>query len=261
MCALCQESTRSLLFAFVHLFQMQSRVSQLSLSLPSVLLGVCCCWSAVFPVHAQDPVQYVLANLDERVNPPALVELPSWSTAAATNQLNLTLEVRENRVDLGIFAFNTRSFCTTRDGCSYAGPTLRVTAGSSLSVTLVNALGSDSSAAPMIMNHFRSPNSTNLHTHGVHIDPKVDNVFIHLAPGENHTYQYQLPDAHAPGVHWYHSHMHGSSAAQVLGGLVGAIVVDPVAADNLRLRCRRCIGMCYCCSMRSSICRRRSPPL
>jgi hypothetical protein len=80
------------------------------------------------------------------------------------------------------------------------------------------------------VNEMRHPNNTNVHTHGLHIDPAVDNVMLHAAPGETLTYAYTIPEDHMAGTHWYHSHNHGSSALQVMGGLVGAIVVEPTTA-------------------------------
>lgn len=101
-------------------------------------------------------------------------------------------------------------------------------------------------------------NVTNLHTHGLHVAPVQDNVYVTLCPagtldcssesmrstkaqnvcqpavaasGE-YTYQYafgqtpgggttQLP----AGTYWYHPHKHGSVASQVANGLAGAIIV------------------------------------
>ncbi len=42
-------------------------------------------------------------------------------------------------------------------------------------------------------------------------------------------YEYNIPSDHAPGIHWYHSHIHGESAKQVMGGLYGALLVLPTA--------------------------------
>jgi FtsP/CotA-like multicopper oxidase with cupredoxin domain len=56
----------------------------------------------------------------------------------------------------------------------------------------------------------------------------VDNVFLQAKPGESLEYKYQLPYNHAPGLHWYHAHHHGSSALHLMGGLVGALVVEDV---------------------------------
>jgi hypothetical protein len=72
----------------------------------------------------------------------------------------------------------------------------------------------------------RTPNTTNLHTHGMHMDPATDSIFLEAHPGGNLTYEYTIPPNHAPGVHWYHSHRHGATAMQVMGGLLGALIVD-----------------------------------
>lgn len=92
------------------------------------------------------------------------------------------------------------------------GPTLFVRPGDLLEVTLENRLST----------------TTNLHVHGLHVSPEgnSDNVFVAIEPGESFDYAYRLPENHPPGVYWYHPHHHGMVAAQVFGGLYGAIVVE-----------------------------------
>ena len=66
---------------------------------------------------------------------------------------------------------------------------------------------------------------TNLHTHGFHVDPDVDNVFKSLsnggAPGgtKQCIYKFHFFPSQYVGTYWYHSHMHGIAQAQVGGGL------------------------------------------
>ena len=69
-------------------------------------------------------------------------------------------------------------------------------------------------------NSFRKPNSTNLHTHGLHESPTApaDTVLVEIEPGGSRTYQYSIVNNHMPGTFWYHPHYHGSSALQVGGG-------------------------------------------
>ena len=74
------------------------------------------------------------------------------------------------------------------------------------------------------------PNTTNLHTHGLHIDPAIDTIFESAGPGESLVYYYSLPSNHASGLHWYHAHKHGSSTMQIMGGLFGALVVANLSA-------------------------------
>mmetsp|Transcript_9085 Transcript_9085/g.30976 ORF Transcript_9085/g.30976 Transcript_9085/m.30976 type:complete len:203 (-) Transcript_9085:1755-2363(-) len=68
--------------------------------------------------------------------------------------------------------------------------------------------------------------TTNLHTHGLHVSPDEDDILLKVNPGERHTYTYNLPADHLMGTHWYHAHTHGSTALHVLGGLAGALLVE-----------------------------------
>lgn len=108
-------------------------------------------------------------------------------------------------------------------------------------------------------NCFHGNNSTNFHFHGFHVSPQEnrneagevisyqDNVFLELMPprqagdhqshqsmhGEHADVAYGHADfaldplryTQAPGTHWYHAHKHGSTALQVLNGLVGTFEV------------------------------------
>jgi len=94
--------------------------------------------------------------------------------------------------------------------------------------------------------------TTNLHVHGLHVDPLEDNVYIELQPALNgvsacaptranpvwvcngsYTYSYnfgrtpnngrtQIP----AGTYWYHPHKHGSVGVQVANGMAGAFIVQ-----------------------------------
>lgn len=144
--------------------------------------------------------------------------------------LALTLTVETMTLDATMFSVTTRGYCL--DGvCTAVGPTLRINPGDTLEITLVNTLGDEVELGTL--NALRTPNHTNVHTHGLHIDPAVDNVMIAAAPGETLVYTYEIPSDHMAGTHWYHSHRHGASALQVMGGLVGAIIVEPADASAL----------------------------
>jgi FtsP/CotA-like multicopper oxidase with cupredoxin domain len=146
---------------------------------------------------------------------------------------NLTLYVREYRHSNTKVSFNTRAYCINATTCSYPGPTIQLNAGDNLTFTLVNELGAESSTAKHVHNTLRSPNTTNVHTHGLHVDPNVDSVFKVAEPGQNITYHYEIHNNHAPGLHWYHAHYHGSSTLQLMGGLAGALIVKPATVDNI----------------------------
>jgi FtsP/CotA-like multicopper oxidase with cupredoxin domain len=55
-----------------------------------------------------------------------------------------------------------------------------------VTVTLRNTLGANPTGAVNAMNTFHAPNTTNLHTHGLHISGESpgDNVFRTCEPGE-----------------------------------------------------------------------------
>ena len=135
-----------------------------------------------------------------------------------TGFMSITLRVRAYRFTSGIFSFNTRAYCYDSDDaepiCSIPGPTIQVYPGDRVNLTLINDLAADT--AHGTMNTLHAPNTTNLHTHGVRIGPSIDNVFIKVSGGgDSHTYVYDIPPEHAPGIHWYHSHYHGASTMQV----------------------------------------------
>ncbi len=96
--------------------------------------------------------------------------------------------------------------------------------------------------------------NTNIHAHGLHVDPSREDVLYLIIPqdddpdtysktlqqdipnlkanggnGEYWTWQYsyKIPADHLPGTHWYHSHMHGSTSTQVENGMAGTMVIRP----------------------------------
>ena len=91
------------------------------------------------------------------------------------------------------------------------------------------------------LSQYKDPNTTNLHTHGLHISSNSpgDNVFHVVEPGTEFTYQYDLPDDHAGGTFWYHAHHHGSTALQVGGGMAGVMIVEDEEGDvPSQVKCR-----------------------
>jgi FtsP/CotA-like multicopper oxidase with cupredoxin domain len=123
----------------------------------------------------------------------------------------------------GAYSFTTRLYNGT-----FPGPTLAVMPGDKISILLINNLGGDQAIDDWDAYTFHSPNTTSLHLHGLHIDPKNNSDFIFegVGPGKSKLYQYSVPEDHYPGAHWYHAHYHGSTAFHVMGGLAGALIVD-----------------------------------
>lgn len=92
---------------------------------------------------------------------------------------------------------------------SYPGPTLRVRSGETVRLNFTNNL----------------PEVTNLHLHGLHVPPSVDDPLAEIQPGETRLYEFTLPDF-ASGTFWYHPHLHGTVAEQLYAGLLGTIIVE-----------------------------------
>ena len=113
------------------------------------------------------------------------------------------------------------------------------------------------------VNRFHAAHTTNIHTHGLHVQPQSnadgshsDNIFLRILPQGDYEkrkqelgegaellhkhehvgeldYDFHLtferngrPMPHPPGTHWYHPHSHGSTHVQVSSGMAGFLVVE-----------------------------------
>jgi FtsP/CotA-like multicopper oxidase with cupredoxin domain len=133
---------------------------------------------------------------------------------------------------------------------SLVGPTLVARPGDTLRVLLENGLpcpkgqvctckpdpcagGKEAPAAHMHSSVLGGPppatifNTTNLHTHGLHVSPKCnsDNVFVDVEPQCRFSFEFKIPESHPAGTFWYHPHVHGSTAIQVSSGAEGALII------------------------------------
>lgn len=92
---------------------------------------------------------------------------------------------------------------------------------------------------PNIPSHF---DDTNLHLHGLDIqvhmfDPvnthNVDAPHIQIKPQQCYCYRFDIPEDHPSGMYWYHPHLHGSTAVQLWGGMLGLLYVDGPLEEEL----------------------------
>ena len=112
----------------------------------------------------------------------------------------------------------------------FISPMIEVVPGDTVRIDLHNKLDPDPSCLSMSNHNADTPhcfNGTNLHTHGLWVNPagNGDNVLLSINPGVDFTYEYNIPSDHPSGTFWYHTHRHGSTALQVSSGMAGALIV------------------------------------
>ena len=174
-------------------------------------------------------VQYVVAE-----------ELSALETVRCTGGriVEVSVEAAEAVVD-GVVKFNTRLYRV--DGIlSLPAPTIIMKAGEQCTLKVINNLVGEKCPNDMHRNDFHCPDTTSIHTHGLHVSPDEDNIDTHIEPkrrwysrADTHSYTYNVPEYHLQGTHWYHSHHHGSTTLQAMGGMAGILLVE--GADNFNL--------------------------
>jgi len=144
---------------------------------------------------------------------------PAWARATDTatggapvlTGTEFDLTIAETAVN---FTGNPR-MATTING-SIPAPTLRWREGETVTLRVTNRLAED----------------TSIHWHGILLPFQMDGVpgisFKGIPPGETFTYRFKVVQT---GTYWYHSH----SGMQEQTGMYGAIIIDPVGADPIRV--------------------------
>jgi len=145
------------------------------------------------------------------------------------------------------------------------GPTIRVKPGDSVSITLKNNLDHISSQERELLDYVYNPESEvlnelnvtivynsltsegysggepkygfwgnnfmNLHIHGAHVDPKIEDLFNPINGGESRTYAFEIPEDQPPVFAWYHNHVHMTAQYSSLSGLAGAFIIEGTDED------------------------------
>jgi FtsP/CotA-like multicopper oxidase with cupredoxin domain len=142
---------------------------------------------------------------------------------AVNGELRTTLRVAYAYKDMGGYRLSLRSY----EG-NIPGPTLRFRPGDVLRIRLVNDLPPNPDPVPLDMalpHHF---NTTNFHSHGLHVSPGglSDNIFRSMEPGQSYDIEIAIPADHPRGTYWYHPHHHGSADVQMTSGMAGALIVE-----------------------------------
>ncbi len=111
----------------------------------------------------------------------------------------------------------------------YVSPTIEIHPGETIRINLDNQLPADPTCAAgeHAADDPHCFNGTNLHTHGLWVNPagNGDNVLLSINPGVQFQYEYNVPGDHPSGTFWYHTHRHGSTALQVSSGMAGALII------------------------------------
>ena len=190
-----------------------------SKSLVTLLLTCSCAVAQVDDYHASKRSRNLARDVS--ITQPPVV-FPSKDSTSTTLAVVKTVSVFDG-MDLEHRSYNY----------GLVGPTIRVNPGQRLNVRLVNRLP----AEPIRTNKSNKPhgfNTTNLHTHGLHVSPRspADDVFRRVAPGQSFDYVFDIPRDHPAGTFWYHAHKHGSTALQLASGMAGALIVNG-GLDNI----------------------------
>jgi FtsP/CotA-like multicopper oxidase with cupredoxin domain len=150
--------------------------------------------------------------------------------SAVDGRLDVTLKLAYLETTLHGKRVNLRNMYGT-----IPAPTLRVNAGDTLRILVVNELPPNPPSTEPVT-HLRYPNSTNLHTHGLHVTPGLvspgvygdyvmDDPTLGVQPGQSRQHEYAIGRDHPAGAYWYHPHLHGSTAIQLGSGMAGALLV------------------------------------
>jgi FtsP/CotA-like multicopper oxidase with cupredoxin domain len=165
--------------------------------------------------------------------------------------------VRELHFGPSAVEIDGRRYCLRAYNGLPVGPTIRVPRGENrkVRVNLSNDfVHSDFREAQTLGGLGRKSchdfNVTNLHGHGLHVQPNHatddpadpckgngcapdqryygDHVLHQVPPGESAQYRWDLDEdgPHHEGTDWYHPHIHGSTAIQVMNGAAGALLIE-----------------------------------
>ena len=151
---------------------------------------------------------------------------------SAGGTLTYPLDIRYATHAVGTPANGVVSFRSRTYNGALVGTTLRIRAGDQLKIAASNRLPPNVGPMPPDPNTPHHFNSTNIHTHGFHVSPGEDDVFIEIHPGQDYTYTYHLPTDHPAGTMWYHPHKHGATAMHLFSGMTGVIIIEGTAANG-----------------------------
>ncbi|TNE58860.1 MAG: copper oxidase [Sphingomonadales bacterium] len=170
---------------------------------------------AMVDACAPGPININVHGLEPFESPPEV--------RSQDGELNIVLDVKYGTSEIAGCRITHRSY-----NGRFIGPTLRLKPGDVLNMTVRNMLPPNPDVMPADHNQPHHFNTTNIHTHGLHVDPKgiSDNVLRRMTPGGEYQVRVEIPADHPPGTFWYHPHVHGSTAIQVASGMAGGLIIE-----------------------------------
>jgi FtsP/CotA-like multicopper oxidase with cupredoxin domain len=173
------------------------------------------------------------------------------------NEVRVNLTAQTSFIDVGGYKVQTENY-----NGNYLTPVLEVMPGDTVAAHLENHLLARKHGG--MVHGDADENPTNLHYfHGGIVSPNNprphvelgtgDNIYVHLKSGGHFDLKVPIPgdktlDArvleengdidHPSGLNWYHSHLHGISSDQVIGGMSGLLSVGDAKA-NVKAACKK----------------------
>jgi FtsP/CotA-like multicopper oxidase with cupredoxin domain len=184
-----------------------------------------------------------------------LKDICSVKDLAKGKEINITLTTTSSSVNLAGYSVTTENY-----NDSYVTPVIEANPGDTVTAHIVNQLKPRQHDMP---HGDADQNPTNLHYfHGGIVSPANarpgdaelgtgDNVYVHLKSGFDFNLSVHIPGdgeldggvleaknpiAHPTGLDWYHSHEHGISSDQVMGGMSSLLSVGEALA-NVKAKC------------------------
>jgi FtsP/CotA-like multicopper oxidase with cupredoxin domain len=167
---------------------------------------------------------------------PSMMPADAGAAEPGEQTFNLTVKYVEGAIDNPATGradrVRLRSYTSpdaTYDG-RFVAPAIHTRPGETIRVMLSNELPADASCAADRHGNVNDPhcfNGTNLHTHGLWVNPSGngDNVLLSIDPGSKFEFEFPIRPEHPAGTFWYHTHRHGSTALQVSSGMAGALII------------------------------------
>jgi FtsP/CotA-like multicopper oxidase with cupredoxin domain len=217
---------------------------------PAALVALLCGVASAGAAELQPPTLLRATGLQATAtsgatNPPGASSFcPSLPVAGSIDAARLVIR-NTFRPDVGPYTAQLSGYATDPSSSaqdSYRPLLVTASPGDTLRFDVVNQLAGSEPIQGVV----------NLHTHGLIVSPRPctplsDYSFVGAMPGSTTSYRIDIPAtlpgymfgtqatpaAYPSGLNWFHSHLHGRTAADVMQGQSGMLYVGDLRADLL----------------------------